>query len=131
MKVNWQLPIQTRDGRNARLLGTVRNGCGTHVVAIEDDNRIEEIHKYRSNGFLCSEVQPTNHDIINTPAPPVEVEIGERWVNVYRNDEGQIDCAYGIHPSKASAVNTGTTWPLPGTYLGPAKLPTKLTIEPQ
>lgn len=51
MSVDWTKPIQTRDGRKARLLGIVKGAAWPVAVAVEkpDGSREEEFH-YKEDG---------------------------------------------------------------------------------
>jgi len=62
--------------------------------------------------------------ICNRAPEPVTVEIGERWVNVYRavNENGTDGKVYS---SRAQAVEASSAC----NYIGPARLPSTLTIS--
>ena len=72
--VDWSKPIQTRDGRKARLLGTAVNerlGLHTKVVCIPENNsgeyRTEWVHYVNSYNGRVYESDDRNCDIINVP----------------------------------------------------------------
>ena len=70
--VDWSKPIQTRDGRKARLLGQIVNqrfGGHTRVVCITDtvagDEWVHYVNAY--SGSVHNEADDRNYDIINVP----------------------------------------------------------------
>ena len=67
-------PVQTRDGRKARILCTDAKG-GQPIVALVTtfDNEAEHVVRFRSDGGCYSRGADPVHDLINVP----EVEIFE------------------------------------------------------
>ena len=121
-KVNWQLPIQTRDGRPVRdpMICYSPRGLRMYSVAYGANG---EVVVGQDGSMFPDTIHPM--DIINTPAPPIEVEIGDRYLNVYRNHDMSINFG-GPHDSlNAARKIAGTN----SRYLGPAKLPTTLTLS--
>jgi hypothetical protein len=85
--VDWSKPLQTRDGRKARLLGVIKcynsEASGTHVVASMLDDSAESVDIVFTNGRSYSPVKDSDDDIINTP----ERIKREVWLNVYQHSE--------------------------------------------
>ena len=82
MAVDWTKPIQTRDGRPARLLGVLKGIRVGHVVAYEKDTS-EFVLFRQSDGHSMFDVDSPS-DIINVPPEPKRFV---RWVNVYSNQD--------------------------------------------
>ena len=72
-------PLQTRDGRPARVICTDRNGVETSIVALVMVDGNEIPYCYTSNG--CCGTAPHPLDLINAPVKHVR----EYWVNCYEN----------------------------------------------
>lgn len=85
-------PVQTRDGRKARILGTIKND-DYPIVAAVSDGPYEECEEYSSEGFYYRKEEPSKFDLVNVP------DERELWVNVY--DRGGI--AVSSHGSKDDA----------------------------
>jgi hypothetical protein len=85
--VDWSKPLQTRDGRKARLLGVIKcdnsEASGTHVVASMLDDSAESVDIVFTNGRSYSPAKDSDDDIINAP----ERIKREVWLNVYQHSE--------------------------------------------
>ena len=85
MSVDWTKPIQTRDGKPARLLGVLRGlehlgEVCAHVVAVQNNG--EYMTSRYATGSLIRLSEQAG-DIINVPPPPRKFV---RWVNLYEDD---------------------------------------------
>lgn len=74
MKLDLNKPVQTRDGRKARIICTDAKGAHPIIALIEGDP-YEEVYHYLNNGTSSNEA--TGYNLINIP------EEKELWVNVY------------------------------------------------
>jgi hypothetical protein len=86
--VDWNKPIQTRDGQPARLV-TVIKGVYGHVVVVNEGSVI----KVTSAGLFQGEPYTDPLDIINVPP---KKRTGEAWLNVYPDDAA-------VHDTRALA----------------------------
>lgn len=79
-KLDLSKPVQTRDGRKARIICTDRKGHGHFdsltIVALVKYDDAEVVHVYRQDGKSIDEGE-RSFDLINVPAKHV------RWVNFY------------------------------------------------
>ena len=79
MTIDWTKPIQTRDGRSARLLCKDLKGARGYpvVVALLDERGYESLEHYTLGGqYLTGDDEENDHDLINLP------ERVERWFGV-------------------------------------------------
>jgi len=130
-EIDWTKPIQTRDGRRAKLIHklTCLEGAQPMVCVITNSSGNEFASTWHQDGRYSDTQCPSQADIINTPPEPVTVEIGEAWVNVYRRDGVVWFAMNGTVPHASAGAAREAAWPK-DAYLGPAKLPTTLTVEP-
>lgn len=71
-------PVQTRNGRKARIIATDRSSPDFPIVAlVEDECGGEQIVGFTSTGKWCKVDQDGPADLINIP------EETSRWLNVY------------------------------------------------
>lgn len=80
MAVDWDKPIQTKDGRLARFLGLRNHPTHPRVVAVptyRDGVSFECVDTYTEGGRLYEQNPMHNSNIINVPQKHV------RWQNVY------------------------------------------------
>lgn len=80
---DWSKPIQTVDGRKARLLGELKTSSiynESRVVAVEEPNGDEHAKSYFEDGQYFSD-RKSQHDIINVPPRKVTREV-EVWAVV-------------------------------------------------
>ena len=71
MTIDWTKPIQTRDGRKARYLGTLA-GDYAYPIVVAVECRNEETVSYCSNcGVQNPSGKESTNDIINVPPQPV------------------------------------------------------------
>lgn len=80
--VDWTKPIQTRDGRKARVICTDAKKSRSVIVLVENSSGGEHVHDYEDNGSHYS-VNSEAHvlDVINVP----EKRTWKGWINVYEN----------------------------------------------
>ena len=69
-------PVQTRDGRKARIICTDYKGSIQPVIAIIDEGDRESVHWYNKDGRFLTIAQETRDDLINVP------EKRKVWVNI-------------------------------------------------
>jgi hypothetical protein len=79
--VDWSKPLQTRDGRKARLLGVINARRRTHVVAITMLSGLEIESRHYPTGLKNESSANCKDDIINT----TERIKREVWLNVYES----------------------------------------------
>lgn len=84
MKFDPTKPVQTRDGRKARIVcKDVKCPLGFHILAlVERDSGMEEAVWFQSNGRAHRNGTEACNDLINIP------EEHEGWVSVYRGING-------------------------------------------
>ena len=93
MTIDWTKPIQTKDGRKARVLCTDLKGHSPIVIAVSClDSPDEGVIVYCTEGGVYSRSTP----IINVPIKHTG------WLNVYKYDVSD------IHFSKADAEYSKT-----------------------
>lgn len=77
-------PVQTRDGRKARILCTDLNGQWPIVAAVLETNHVGKQYEmtlhFGKDGVFCGNMAKT--DLVNVP---VKVE---RWINIYPDGQG-------------------------------------------
>ena len=87
MSVDWTKPIQTEDGRKARLLGELKTSSVLHesrVVAIECPDGHEWGYTVFEDGRCCRQVESTRN-IINVPPRKVMRDV-EAWAIIDGED---------------------------------------------
>lgn len=84
-------PVQTREGNEARIICTDRIG-NQPIVALfkgytrKDEEEIEFIESYHSNGEYLSNGDDFGLDLINIPEPkPVDIHVGGIYKTAYGN----------------------------------------------
>lgn len=72
MSIDWTKPIQTRDGRPARLLGHI-DAQQPVVVAYVNDKEGETVEAFHTDGryYLYEVDGESKFDIVNVPTDPV------------------------------------------------------------
>lgn len=98
--VDWTKPIQTRDGRKARLLGMLDNKIYTHAVAITDGAG-EFVTICADNGTYSDTA--SRLDIVNIPPKPRQIDV---WVNYFYDGLYPIGC-YLTRAAADAAVRGG------------------------
>lgn len=83
-------PVQTRDGRPARIIATDAEGTYPIVALIVGRTGTESPHTYMLNGAWHKRSHSGAQDLINIP------EKREVWVNVYPD-------FYSVHPTRQVA----------------------------
>lgn len=77
-------PVQTRDGRKARIICTDRVGIGSKIIALILEGHGEEAHAYKDDGsFWYADECHDYRDLINIP--PLTLREG----GVYRTRDGR------------------------------------------
>lgn len=76
MTLDLNKPVQTRDGRKARILGPLAGGPDRIAVAVTIGDMEFAEARYSDGMYLNG--KKSLHDLINVPE--------ERWVNVYRDN---------------------------------------------
>lgn len=82
MSVDWSKPIQTRDGRKARFLGTLDGVDYGHLSAVWSDKCQSEMLIETTKSGYVFEYSESKDDIINSPPPPKYF-----WVKVYEGPD--------------------------------------------
>ena len=73
--------IVTRDGRNVRIICTDRNHSTHPIIALVQNDKIENTYSYRKNGsYLDYTISPS--DLFFAP------EKKEGWIKIYKNKKG-------------------------------------------
>lgn len=94
-------PVQTRDGKPARIIATNRRSQGGSypiIALITHSTGSEEIALFTEQGLYNYGGLPSSTDLINVP----EKRTYERWVNVYADGS-----AGGPHLDRQSADSAG------------------------
>ena len=97
--IDWSKPIQTVDGKKARLLGelkTLHTENDNKVVAVELPTGYECVYTYYANGRSFLHKEDHTRDIINVPPRKVTHEV-EAWAVVDR--DGTMLGHYGTRES--------------------------------
>lgn len=81
--LNVNEPVQTRDGRKARIICADRKGEYPIIALIEEMHGPENVCSFHSDGKLNADY-PSSHDLINVPKRITG------WVNVYGSEMGLI-----------------------------------------
>lgn len=106
--IDWEKPIQLKDGRAARFVGKLRGGFGrgTHIVVYADryDPEKEWVDTYREDGSKWCEAfgsYPESH-IKNIPQKLHR----EFWVNVYKDGTPYTQQGVGFQhfPTREAAI---------------------------
>lgn len=88
-------PVQTRDGRPARILCTDRKCTEFPIVAVySDSDGTECVACYKASGGWSGSGHPHSRDLVNVP----EKRVLEAWMNVY-----DPPCDAHAHQSKERA----------------------------
>lgn len=73
-------PVETRDGRKARILATDKKGKYPIVALImESSSGMEEVHLFSAKGIWNIEGTASSYDLVNVP----EKFRYKKWVNFY------------------------------------------------
>lgn len=91
-------PVQTKDGRKARIVAELNDTTYPLVVVITHKNGVEQVQQYQQEGFIYGPRSPNNLDLVNIP----EKHKIEAWFNVYRHYEGAL-CLGDDSPTEARA----------------------------
>lgn len=75
--IDFNKPVQTRDGRKVRILCTDMKGGGDSVAGLINDDGEETTHSWLSDGSFISHKISDSTDLINVPETRVV------WVNMY------------------------------------------------
>ena len=82
--IDFNKPVQTRDGRKVRILCTDANSAFPVVGLIIDGGEFDTLETWDSTGCCYEKRTADEDDLINVP------ERVERWVNVYGHDLGAV-----------------------------------------
>ena len=95
MAVDWDKPIQTKDGRPARLLGMRNHPKFPRVIAVPayGGDGFERVDTCTEDGRICGVIGPHFSDIVNAPQRHV------RWVNMYAD----VSSITGLYTSREAA----------------------------
>lgn len=81
MSIDFNKPVQTRDGRPVRILCTDAINVNRPIVGlVRQSEENEVLSSWSSNGFWSYIDNPTNNDLVQTPEPP---KVITRYANVY------------------------------------------------
>lgn len=97
--------VQTKDGRKARLICVDRKDRAYPIVALIDIEASEVACAFTTNGHFFKEGSDPEKDLINA-----SVTI-KRWVNLYKNTDGQIYPGAGWFETRAEADSAATHVP--------------------
>lgn len=91
-KLDLTKPVQTRDGRAARIVSTnLRGPCYTIGALVTDENGKEDFQAYTLDGAFGAGAEiPNDWDLVNVP----EKKVWERWFNIYPNGSGAAHASY-------------------------------------
>lgn len=126
--IDWTKPIQTRDGRAARLLASdIDNDMGySHAVAVKTGNGSatkESIHTFKADGSSRRHWDPSE-SIINVPTK-IKTQVWEQgWMMVGAKNASGSRMNSLIYPTKAEALMTvtGQRWtPIHVTWIEEAE----------
>jgi len=93
-------PVQTRDGRKARIICTDRNDADFPIVALVDDGVYEEPKTYDSEGAYLPNMGESASDLINIP--------DTKYLNVYLHSTGKSSISVlfnDINQARSNAIN--------------------------
>jgi hypothetical protein len=88
---NTKEPVQTREGKKARIICTDAKGEYPIIALVEFDSH-EAVYYYRSNGeardATCFVWEKSQNDLVNVPQKRTV------WVNMYPPDDLSFCCGY-------------------------------------
>ncbi len=117
-KIDWQRPIQTRDGRKAEFLRHINvSNAFSVLVLLTDEEGDQESDTYTEEG-RCYKREESVDDVVNVAPMTEEVETGATWCNVYRQSEGlYFSSSYSSREEVARLAGSGCIgqWQLPPT----------------
>ena len=88
--VDWSKPYGTKNGKAARLIGTVNHPVYTHIVAVSDSAGNEMVESYMTTGRYSKDIS-TDQDLIN-------INLVDIWLLVDK------DTNTTIHYSRQDAI---------------------------
>jgi len=95
-------PVQTRDGRPARVLCTDAAGVYPIVALIRDQDGTDHADHYTAAGHFFEDSSGCNEDdLINIPPAPVRHTIA-RWVSVYRSPQSPAGLYTRMHEERGA-----------------------------
>lgn len=86
MTLDLTKPVQTRDGKKARIVCTDAKGKTYKVIALVEIDGEEEAHSYTLDGWFREEAAGGDLDLVNVP------EATYRWMNVYKGNHVGAAC---------------------------------------
>lgn len=97
MKLDLTKPVQTRDGRKARIICTDAKHIKPVIALVTEPNTFECVALYGADGnFFADKTLESRNDLVNVP----ETNKLEGWLNVYSSTPS---CQSRIHPTKEYA----------------------------
>lgn len=113
MSIDWTRPIQTRDGRKARVLATDLQAAGNQsiAVAIMGRRNNERLYRFKPDGSSCKD--PKTGWIINVPTKRSgSVSIYRRIDGVYIANMNQVigGMAVGVKPEAEHIATVPIEW---------------------
>lgn len=101
-EIDWTKPIQTRDGRKARVLATDLRGRRNKPIAVvvTTDGEDQICQFFRNGRYSCGEMWDL--DIINAPTKR------KAWVNIFRNNDDDEDHLFDLHTDEDAANSDWT-----------------------
>lgn len=92
-------PVQTRDGRPARIICYDRKGNKPIVALVyEKEDNVEHHHFYFNDGKFLTSMSKSPEDLVMAQTKK------EGWVNIYKSFAGTRYCG-NIYPSEEEAIN--------------------------
>ena len=88
-------PVQTRDGRKARIICNDRMGYSPLIALVSDKEGEETVQGYRADGtyYYNRGIPNDKRDLVNIPE--------KRWINLYERGPGDL-----YHKTKKDAEDT-------------------------
>jgi len=83
MTLDFNKPIQTRDGRSVRIICTDKKGDFPIVVLITNPSGKEEVCTYTEDGYYYENEAQCDSDLVNAP------EQKHMWINIYPDNRNE------------------------------------------
>lgn len=81
--INWNNPVQTKEGKRVRILCTDRKGDQPIIGIITDENGTEWIGSWGMDGKYYTGGSPSGRDLVNVPLGKYRVALFNTHPNVY------------------------------------------------
>lgn len=96
-------PVQTRDGRAARIVAELNTPAFPLLAVITNKNGSEGAQHFTREGYLYGPGSLNPADLVNVP-----VKITRTYfINVYSNESGSMDCLHETRHSADSEASNG------------------------